>query len=416
MRILKFGGSSVADADRMRRAARIVATHQSEAPVTVVVSAMAGVTDALLRAAHAVISGSAAWRDELAALERRHRDTYRELAGAVPATLDPAWRALHADALRLATQGFAPQTIEAEFAAARFSGWGERMAAPLFATALEATGISTQPFPAEAVLLETQAAPHSTPRPSVLATRGWLVPQLARLVMRGGVPVLPGYIARDASGQTTTLGRNGSDHTTAVVAAALGAESVYIYSDVAGFFTADPHVVPEAALIPAITYAEAAEVAWLGARILHPRTLAPLAHWGIPLYLRSSVEPDAPGTDVVPAHTSALDAAWVVAARPAASPDLVEVSATLLGDELRTLENGEPLLAAVIPAHTLTPLATDAQRMLDVTPRQLRILVTPADAAATQRLIHNELVRLASRAARNELTPGSAAAVEMGVV
>lgn len=417
MRILKFGGSSVADAALMRAAAHIVVTHQREAPVTVVVSAMAGVTDVLLRAAYSLISGDVSWFGELAALECRHRDTYRELAGTVPAAFNPAWRTLMDDAARLGQQGLAPESAEAEFAAARFSGWGERLAVSLFTAALEAAGIPAQPFPAEQVLLETHATPNEAPRPSVLATRGWLVPQLARLVMRGGVPVLPGYIARDAAGQITTLGRNGSDHSAAVIAAALGAESVYIYSDVAGFFTADPHVVPEAALIPAITYAEAAEVAALGARVLHPHTLAPLAHWDIPLYLRGSLTPDAPGTDVVPAHaneTETMEAVWVVAARSTSGSNtehLVEVSATLLGDELRTLEDGEPLLAAV--TRGLTSAALDAQGILDVTPRQLHILVSPDNAEVAQQALHDALRRLVHSSAPEESIGDSTVPVEM---
>lgn len=403
MRLLKFGGSSVADAARLRAAAHIVVAHQREAPVTVVVSAMAGVTDALLRTASAVQSGDLSWFEELAALECRHRDTYRELVGTVPAAFNPAWRALMDDAARLGTVGTASRPAEVAFAAARFSGWGERLAVPLLAAALEAAGVPVQPFPAEPVLLETAASCDETPRPSVLATRGWLVPQLARLVRRGGVPVLPGYIARDASGQVTTLGRNGSDYSAAVIAAALGAESVSIYSDVAGFFTADPHVVPEATLLPAITYAEAAEVAWLGARVLHPRTLAPLARWSIPLYLRSSLESDAPGTDVVPTHAGEPAVAWVVAARPA--PDSpaeqrVEVSATLLGDGLHALEDGTPLLVGL--RRRLATAYPDVQ--FDVTLRQVRVLVSSSGAETMQRDVHAALVRLA-----RELAPEAVA-------
>lgn len=421
MRLLKFGGSSVADGERMRAAAGIVAAHQRETPVTVVVSAMAGVTDALLRAAWAALAGDFAWFDELSQVECRHRDIYRDLIGTVPANFNPAWAALMDDAARLGAQRMSPGSAEAESVAARFSGWGERLAVPLFAAALGAAGVQAQPFPEEPVLLETHADPIEPARPSVLATRGWLVPRLARLVMRGGVPVLPGYIARDAAGQVTTLGRNGSDYSAAVIAAALGAAAVYIYSDVAGFHTADPRVVPEAALIPAITYAEAAEVAWLGARVLHPRTLAPLAHWHIPLYLRSSVEPDAPGTDVVPAHGSGTDVtlshlrfrasctsagAWVVAAR--AAPDattgsVVEVSATLLGDRLRTLEDDEPLLEAV--ADELPHHMRDAVPVLADSPRQLRLRVSPGAADDAQRTVHTTLLRLACNSVRQDTSP-----------
>lgn len=398
MRIIKLGGSSLADAQRLRAAARIVAAHQRDAPVVSVVSAMEGVTDALLRAASALLSGDASWRRELAVLEARHRAAYQDLSGFLPAAFEPAWQALTADLASLASANVQPGSTEARFAAGRFSGWGERLVVPLFAAALDTCGVLAQPFSAEPVLLETHATPNETPRPSILATRGWLVPRLARLVMRGGVPVLPGYIARDAAGQITTLGRNGSDYSAAIVATALGAQAIYIYSDVAGFYTADPRIVPDAMLLPEITYADAAEAAWLGARVLHPRALAPLAHWSIPLYLRSSLAPDAPGTTIVPKRADDASVAWVVAARPLANDQsvqsrFIEVSTTLLGDNLWTLDNGEPLLMA---ASRLLPPSVTQHGALAVTPRQLRVKVTAAFAEETQRLIHAVLAQLAS--------------------
>ena len=394
MRIIKFGGSSVASAARMRNCASIVAMHRREAPVTVVVSAMAGVTDALLCAAHAAVRGDPSWREELARVEARHRASYQELAGAVPPLFEVTWRNVIADAEWTARSGLLPGTVEARFKASQFSGWGERLAVPLFATALAVRGMSTEPFSGEPVLLETRAAPDKTPCPSVLATRGWLVPQLARLVMRGGVPVLPGYIVRDADGQITTLGRNGSDHSAAVIAAALGAHSVYIYSDVAGFYSADPRTVPDATLLTEITYREAAEVAERGARVLHPRTLAPLAHFTIPLYLRSSLTPDASGTDVVPRRIDETGMAWVVAARPVANEPgdpLADISATLLGDMLRTLENGEPLLVAAARDVSASSTCTC---VWDVTSRHLRVLVPAANTVETQQSLHAALQRL----------------------
>lgn len=398
VRILKFGGSSLADAERLRASAGIVAAHLREAPVVTVISAMAGVTDALLRAASAHLAGDDSWRSELAAVEAQHRTAYEALTGSVPVAFESTWRELIADLAGLASAGVRPGSVEARFAGARFSGWGERLVVPLFAAALAGSDVLAQPFTAEPVLLETHASPRETPRPSILATRGWLVPRLARLVMRGGVPVLPGYIARDAAGQVTTLGRNGSDYSAAVVAAALGAQALYIYSDVAGLYTADPRVVRDAALLPEVTYVEATEVAWLGARVLHPRALAPLAHWHIPLYLRSSLAPGVSGTTIVPTRIGDIGGAWVVAARPLGddqSERLVEVSATLLGVALRTLDNGEPLLMTA--ARMLSQHMTH-QRLMELTPRQLRVRVPAAVAEEVQRLIHGtlaEAVRMA---------------------
>lgn len=332
MHILKFGGSSVADADGLLRAAGVAAACHARRPVAVVVSAMGGVTDALLAAASDAATGGDGWRDRVDAVRARHVAAYAALGQDVPESFEFAWRDLLADAGALI--GGDPG------AAACFSGWGERLVVDLFARALARHGVLTEAFPQEPVVLED--AEHGRPigaadgawlpRPSILATRAQLVPRLSPLVMRGGVPVLPGYIARDASGRATVLGRNGSDFSATIVAAALGAEAVTIFSDVAGVFTANPRVVPGANLVPMLTYGEARAIAERGAKVLHPRTTEPLARWGIPLWLRATAAPDAPGTDVLPdvaAATETRAPSWVVAARPVQERDDADALVTL---------------------------------------------------------------------------------------
>lgn len=295
MLVVKFGGSSVGTAERILAAARIVAGHRAQTPVVVVVSAMAGVTDALIRVANAVLAGQPPWWDDLAALEQRHRQAYLEIAGKVPEAFGREWARMEAAAQALAARACSQASAAREIR--RFSGWGERLVVDLFAAGLRREGIKASAFSGEPVLLANVA---EEAEPSVLATRAWLLPQLAGALAQDAVPVLPGYIALDASGQSTTLGRNGSDHSAAVVAAALGAQALYIYSDVAGVYTADPRVVADAQLLPRLSYREVAEIAAAGARVLHPRAVEPLARWGIPLYLRSSFAPSAPGTDILP--------------------------------------------------------------------------------------------------------------------
>lgn len=297
MRVVKFGGSSVADAERLRAAAAIVAAHQAQARVVVVVSALASVTDTLLRAAGQIQMGDGAWQATLAKVAERHQAIYRALAGRVPDDFARQWAALLAEAATLPPRD--PATELAALEAARFSGWGERLSVPLLALALIAAGTLAEGF-TEAPVLLANRDPFALAEPSILATRASLVPRLGPLLLRDGVPVLPGYIARDAEGRATTLGRNGSDYSAAIIAAALGAEALYIYSDVPGIYTADPHRFPDATLLPTLTYAEVRAIAATGAKVLHPRTVEPLVRWGIPLHLRSSFAPDAPGTDVLP--------------------------------------------------------------------------------------------------------------------
>jgi aspartokinase/homoserine dehydrogenase 1 len=295
MRILKFGGTSVANSQRLKAAASIVAAHRSETTVGVVVSAMAGVTDGLLATAQSAIKGEHAWLEHLAPIYQKHVETYKSLLGYIPCSFMSQWHRLLYDIEKLAQNGLS-NCIDEE--SARFSGWGERLSVPLFVAALSSYGISANPFSDEPVILNGMGLEGASA--SVLATRSWLVPNLASSIMQGYVPVLAGYIARDAYGVSTTVGRNGSDYSAAVIAAALGAESLYIYSDVAGIYTADPRFYPDAERYAYLTYSQAAELASAGAKVLHPCTIEPLIRSGIPLYLRSSFMPDAPGTDIIP--------------------------------------------------------------------------------------------------------------------
>ena len=335
MRVVKFGGSSVADAARMRHVAAIVAELRAQGPVAVVVSAMAGVTDALIRVGQSAIAGDPRVTERLEDVALRHHEAWAALSGAPPAEFERLWAALTTEAHTLARRGAGQDVAARERLVARFSGWGERLVVSLLAAALREAGLTAEAFTEAPVTLHGAAGAETEPEPSPLATRALLLPRLAMLVMRGGVPVLPGYIARDTAGALTTLGRNGSDHSAAVIAAALGAERLTIYSDVPGMLTADPRVAPDATLLPALTYDEAQRMATLGARALHPRTIEPVARWGIPLELRATETPHAPGTDIMPESAQpwgrARDGAWIVAARPLASDArLAEVTAAWL--------------------------------------------------------------------------------------
>lgn len=302
MLVIKFGGTSVANADRILLATRIVAEHRRHAPVTVVVSAPAGVTDALLRMTQAAITQRHGWRDDLAWIEMRHREAYLERIGSVSPVFEAQWEALLADLAQLTRHVAAGDERAVATAARHFSGWGERLSVVLFARSLAVLDVPAHYLTEEPVLLEgsiDDADP--APAASLLATRAWLTPRLTPWLLSGSVPVLPGYIARDAAGHSTTLGRNGSDYSAAIIAAALGATALYIYSDVPGVYTADPNRHRDAVLYPHLTYAEAAAIAAGGAKVLHPRAIEPLMRSAIPLYLRSTLTPEATGTNILPA-------------------------------------------------------------------------------------------------------------------
>jgi aspartate kinase len=305
MIVVKFGGSSLTGAQRMLAAARIVASHTRSEPVVCVVSAMAGVTDQLISIANQTLAGPSAWQEAYDNLRARHEETLAKLAAPAAtkqhSTLTPLWDALEADTATLAPMGEGHARTEA---VAVFSAWGERLAVRLFQAALARVGLEASCFEDAPVIVEydtSLAPPHWAA--SVAATCAWLREPVDNLLRWGQTPVLPGYLALRQDGQYTTLGRNGSDHSAAVIAAALDASAVYLYSDVAGVYQADPHLVPQAKLLAALTYDEAATIAAHGARVLHPATLPPLAQRHIPLRLRSAFHPDAPGTDIGLART-----------------------------------------------------------------------------------------------------------------
>lgn len=292
MIVVKFGGSSLAGPERMLAAARIVAGHAEHEPVVCVVSAMAGVTNQLLALAEQAMGGSADWRASSADIRRAHDETLAALTLSAAchqaATLTPLWDALETDAGALATLGKGQARDEV---VAAFSAWGERLSVRLFAAALAHVGLAASFFEDAPVIVERFAA-------SVSATRVWLCEPISHLLRWRQTPVLPGYLAMTQDGRYTTLGRNGSDHSAAVIAAALDARAVYIYSDVAGIYENDPRISPRARLLTALSYDEAAAIAARGARVLHPATIPPLAERGIPLRLRSALTPEAPGTDI----------------------------------------------------------------------------------------------------------------------
>lgn len=310
MIVVKFGGSSLAGPERMLAAARIIARHHRYQPVVCVVSAMAGVTDQLFAIARLAARDESDWHAPYARLCNRHEQTLASLTSAgddiETFTLAPLWRMLEADVMALAAM---PDGSEHEEAVAVFSAWGERLSVRLFAAALARAGIEATPFEDAPVIVEHDLR-RASPRwmASVAKTSLWLRDPIRNMLRCAKTPVLPGYLALTQDGAYTTLGRNGSDLSAAIIGAALDARAVYIYSDVAGIYEADPRIVADAQLLTSLTYAEAAAIASRGARVLHPATLPPLANRGIPLHLRSAFDPDTPGTDIDVSSTPHLRA------------------------------------------------------------------------------------------------------------
>jgi aspartate kinase len=289
---MKFGGTSVEDAPAFLRVAQIVKERQELRPV-IVVSAMSGMTDALVQ----FVESAGNRENGLELIERqfaRHVDVARSL--------------LPDDALNsfLAVVQTNRARLSKLFQVlSEFDAWeiklkdealavGEDLSSTLLAWVLKERGISAQHLDARQCIITDHDFGAATPEleNTFQRTKSLITPLLAE----GFTPVLGGFIAAHWSGCTTTLGRGGSDYSAALIGAALTASEIQIWTDVNGVLNADPKVVPEATSVPALSYAEAAELAYFGARVLHPKTIQPAVEGNIPVRICNSRAPDEPGT------------------------------------------------------------------------------------------------------------------------
>jgi len=285
---------------------------------------MSGITDQLLRIAHYSSTGQyAACEQELGVLKQRHLEAagkavhHREGERALQHDLETAFTTLEQDvgALQPAAKG----TQDGSLLTSAVAAWGERLSVLLVAAAARDAGLEAAAVREEVIITghpqdEAPVSPgsevkltvaHADPLPE--ETRVQAQALIPSLIERGIVPIVAGFIGRtvgspgsSAPGFVTTLGRNGSDYSAAVIGAALNCIEVCIYSDVDGVLTADPRVVANTLLLPRLSYAEAARLSWFGAKVLHPRTLIPLAHRNIPVRVRNTFRPHTRGTVVGP--------------------------------------------------------------------------------------------------------------------
>lgn len=297
--VMKFGGTSMGSAERIRASAALAAGPLSERPVVIVVSAMSKITDLLLDCfAKAEAHDEAGLEANLAELRRRHLECAKEL---LPADLQDAvasgLNSLIDDFARLThgmlMLGECPPRSRDEALSV-----GERLSAFLIAQCLASSGTPAKDVNAWEVIATDADFGNATPLMDATRKRAGQV--LQPLIDKGILPVITGFNASTLDGRPTTLGRGGSDFSASIVAAALDAAELWIWTDVDGILSADPRLVPDARVLREVTYAEAAELAYAGAKVLHPRTLAPLATRNIPVWSKNSFDPEKPGTRILP--------------------------------------------------------------------------------------------------------------------
>lgn len=292
--VVKFGGTSVGDGACFVRAARIAAEAARDRPVVVVVSAMGGTTDALLRRAKMAVGAP-------------HEEPVAELRGALAERhLRAAREAVTADRLPAVEErvlGLLDELVEAVEAPFtnprarrdRIAVFGERLSAEILAGAISSQGapaatVSEDPIATDATFCEAEI--------DTAGTRERCSQYVSPLLDGRLIAVVPGYAGRSPGGATTTLGRGGSDLSATVLGRALDSEEVWIMTDVDGVLDADPRLVPDAALMPRLSYREAGTFAGLGAKVLHPRTMEPATEAGIEVFVRNTFAPQGIGTRV----------------------------------------------------------------------------------------------------------------------
>ena len=296
--VMKFGGTSLGSPERIEQAADLVAAAACDHTVTVVVSAMAKVTDSLLDTMRYAES-----RDEPAVerhvreLQERHADACRTL----PASPERDTTMRRADELIDGFERVArgmlmlgerpPRSVDEAVST------GEKLSALLLGARLVSEGVAAEAVNAAEMIVTDSVFGSASPLMDESAPK--IRRRLAPLLEAGTVPIVTGFNGATPDGQPTTLGRGGSDFSASILASVLEAVELWIWTDVDGIMTGDPRVVADARVLRELSYNEAAELAYNGAKVLHPRTLAPLLEKGIPVWIKNSFDPGKPGTRIV---------------------------------------------------------------------------------------------------------------------
>jgi aspartate kinase len=383
MIVMKFGGSSVANAERIRHVADIVKSQLEQKPV-LVLSAMGDTTDYRLEAA------AEAYRKgvvSVSRIEKIHLNTIKELK--LPSRIEKEIRPL-LEELRSLLSGVSiireltPRTKD------YMVSFGERLSVRIATAYFASLGMNARALDS----WQTGFISDSNFTAAELINESWeLIPEkILPLVSGGVIPVITGFIARDVDGNITTLGRGGSDLSATMIAAACKAEEAQVWKDVDGILTADPRIVKQAKPVEMVTYEAAAELAYFGAQVLHPRAMLPCMKTGIPVLVKNSYNPQAPGTRIVPALIKKVSPIQAITSRK--NVTLVDIVSTrMLGQygflsevfscfakhnlSVDMVATSEVSVSLTLDAdHDLTNLKKDLSRIADVEIRTGRAIVT----------------------------------------
>ena len=378
MVVQKFGGTSVADPDAIRRLIEIARTARTRdgAGPAVVVSAMSGVTDGLLRVASDAAAGQVdAALAGVASVRDRHLAAATELAPG-QSTLE---RQIHEHCDQLVAmvktlgevREVSPSLSDVVAAA------GELLSSRLVAAALVHAGLPGVWVDARRVIITTDD--HMAARPLADETNAAVRATVGAAITAGQVPVLGGFVASTRDGHTTTLGRGGSDYSGALVGAGIGAREIQIWTDVDGMLTADPRVVASPRLVPRLSFAEAAELAYFGAKVLHPATILPAVEHDIPVRILNARKADGPGSVIT--ATSAPDGTPVTAFACKRDVTVIDITSSrmlmaygFLRQVFEVFEKFRTAVDVVTTSEVSVSVTVDDRRNLDALVESLRAL------------------------------------------
>ncbi|HOG20981.1 MAG TPA: aspartate kinase [Flexilinea sp.] len=324
--VMKYGGSSVGSPVAMKSAVKIICETKKEYPnLVVVTSAISGATDALIKSATDASSGNLTTAEKTAhELTARHHELIDKLVE------DPKiWLQLKMDVNRLISEfvnlcnaikilgELSPRALDA------VSSLGERLSVRILSAAVESAGIKSKPVESTQLIITDDVYQSASPDMELTSVRCKKV--LYPILNEGITPIVTGFIGATKEGSITTLGRGGSDYSASIIAVGLEAEEVWIWTDVTGVMSADPRIVPDAKTIPALTYNEVSEMAYYGAKVLHPKSVKPCVENGIKMRICNTFAPQSQGTILIH-NNDAVDVGKIKAVTTASGFKLITVS------------------------------------------------------------------------------------------
>ncbi|NLE45370.1 MAG: aspartate kinase [Chloroflexi bacterium] len=385
---MKFGGTSVGGAQAIAQAVRLVLDHAKRwDEIAVIVSAMNSVTDALVNGARTAAHGDEqSYRSTVEDLRTRHAHVIEALIESADERTeliritDCHLREFAAFCHSVMILGeITPRAMDT------ISSLGERINARIIAALLRQNGVQSEAIDATEIIVTDDAFQNAVPLMDL--TRERVAARLRPLLANGVIPVITGFMGATQEGVTTTLGRGGSDYSAAIIGACLDSDEVWTWTDVDGVMTADPRIVPHAQVIPVLSYSEVSELAYFGAKVLHPRTMRPVIEHDIPLWVKNTFNPSCNGSRVV---------------REAESiPGTIKAVTAIRGMSMVTVEGRGMLGVPGIAARTFAAVASQGASVLMIvqaSSEQSICFVIPTDAVlGVVRALERELALELSR-------------------